>query len=563
MTYKKGKIILFVLLQEIIGLATPFLAGLLVQQLVYQNWNSFMYGVMILLVLPILEGIVFWLREHHLSLTIENAGLSLRRAMLKHMFNVPFSFFLSSKTGEQLTRYTEDIRVIVQSERFALESLRHIVAIIVITSVLTYQNWWLLSILVINIIIYLVQSKVINPYIRRLFASHMAYQDQANEYLRERMDILPLTRFSGSTEWEVKQFQEVVEKRGLPILQKTAMFRLLVSFISGMTQTGSILFIYGLGGYLLIQGNITLGGLVMATGYATRISGITDSITECYQKYKAALISRGRIQEVLTIPTEEQLTTGEVIKHVNKICLNHICFQYPDRKQVFGDLSLELRANEIVALVGASGAGKTTLTQILLGLLKIQKGSIMINDTIPFDQINMEHWRQHIAYAPQFPYFFTDTIQNNLMYSARMNEALLKRRLQQFDMDRMIANRVDGLHTMMSEKSGFSGGQKQRLGLARILSHEKPLLYILDEPTSFLDSFTEKKIMDVVVELKREAPVLLIAHRLSTVVHADRVILIEHGTIMEEGTYEELLGNNGRFSQLYEKELEQFHNAAG
>lgn len=558
MTYKKGKIISFVLLHEIIGLAYPFLAGLLVQYLVRSDWTSFMIGVATLLALPVLEGIVFWFRESHLSLTTENAGLTRRRVMLDHMFKVPFRFFISSKTGEQLTRFTEDIRVMVQYERLSLESLRHIVAVIVISSVLAYQNGWLLAILLFNISIYLLQNKVLNPYLEKLFVNHMSYQDQANEYLRERLDILPLTRFSGSTDWEVKQFQDVVESRGLPVLRKGILMNLLIRSISGLSQTGSILFIYLLGGYLLINGDITLGGLVMASGYAFRISTITDNFMEWFQKRKAALISKDRTQKILDLEMEEGLTTGQTIDQVNRIQLNHIYFQYPDRKQVFNNLSLELRSNEILALVGSSGAGKTTLSQILLGLLHIQKGSIIINDDIPFEHLNMAHWRKHIVYAPQFPYFFSDTLKNNLLYSECSNENLLQQRLQQFDMNVIIEGRELGLETPISDKSGFSGGQKQRLGLSRVLSQDKPLLYILDEPTSFLDSFTEKRIMEVIAELKKEAPVLLIAHRLSTVVHADRIIFVEHGEIIEEGTYEELLKKNGRFTQLYEKEIAQF-----
>lgn len=546
---------LLVGLHELETLAYPFVAGLLVERLVERDWSGFLASTLVLLTLPILEGVLYWGRETGSYLWSESRGAELRRRLLQHLLRVPFLRYLQSKTGDLLNRCVEDVRLLTEHDRLNLEGFRSALAIVVMAGLLATQHWLLLITVLGNGVIYLIESAVLTPRVRALFGKSMTQLDRSNEYLRERLEILPLTRFSGSIAWELRQYEQI-QRDGLVLQRRQALLNLIVRAVAGATLALNALLVYTVSGWLLVRGEISLGSLVISTAYMLRIAMASSQLFEWYRKSVAARLCQERVQGVLDLPEEGQLDAAGEVDRLETLELREVGFAYPGRPQVLTDVSMTLKRGEIVALVGSSGSGKSTLVDLILGLHPAQEGRVLINGSVALDALNIGAWRRRIAFAPQFPYFFSDAVAYNLSYGRPgLSPAALERMAERFGVHELILRRADGYKTRIVAQAGFSGGQRQRLGLVRTCLVEDPLLIILDEPTSALDSVTERRVMEIVAELKARAPVLLIAHRLSTVMYADRVVVLHEGRVAEQGTHAELLRGRGRYAELYSREL--------
>ncbi|WP_437877573.1 ABC transporter ATP-binding protein [Sorangium sp. So ce513] len=546
---------LLVGLHELETLAYPFVAGLLVERLVERDWSGFLTSTLVLLTLPILEGVLYWGRETGSYLWSESRGADLRRRLLQHLLRVPFLRYLQSKTGDLLNRCVEDVRLLTEHDRLNLEGFRSALAIVVMAGLLATQHWLLVITVLGNGVIYLLESAVLTPHVRALFGKSMTQLDRANEYLRERLEILPLTRFSGSVAWELQQYEQI-QRDGLVLQRRQALLNLIVRAVAGATLALNALLVYVVSGWLLVRGEISLGSLVISTAYMLRIAMASSQLFEWYRKSVAARLCKERVQGVLDTPEEGQLDAAGEVERLETLELRSVGFAYPGRPKILTDVSMSLKRGEIVALVGSSGSGKSTLVDLILGLHPAQEGRVLINGSVALDELNIGAWRRRIAFAPQFPYFFSDTVAYNLSYGRPgLSPAALERMAERFGVHELILRRADGYQTRIVAQAGFSGGQRQRLGLVRTCLVEDPHLIILDEPTSALDSVTERRVMEIIAELKARAPVLLIAHRLSTVMYADRVVVLHEGRVVEQGTHAELLRGRGRYAELYSREL--------
>lgn len=546
---------LLVALHELETLAYPFVAGLLVERLVERDWDGFLASTLVLLTLPILEGVLYWGRETGSFLWSESRGADLRRRLLQRLLRAPYLRFLQARTGDLLNRCVEDVRVLTEQDRLNLEGFRSALAIVVMVALLATQHWLLVLTILGNGVIYLLESAVLTPHVRALFGKSMTQLDRSNEYLRERLEILPLTRFSGSIAWELGQYEKI-QRDGLVIQRRQALLNLIVRSVSGATLALNALLVYGISGWLLVRGEISLGSLVISTAYMLRIAMASSQLFEWHRKAVAARLCQERTQGVLDQPEEGRLDAGGTVERMETLELQSVGFGYPDRPRVLSDVSMTLKRGEIVALVGSSGSGKSTLVDLILGLHPLQEGRVLINGSVALEDLNVGAWRERIAFASQFPYFFSDTVAYNLSYGRpSAGPAAVEQMAERFGVDELIKRRADGYQTRIVAQSGFSGGQRQRLGLVRTCLSEEPLLIILDEPTSALDSMTERRVMEIIAELKARAPVLLIAHRLSTVMYADRIVVLHEGRVAEQGTHAELLRGEGRYAELYSREL--------
>lgn len=237
-----------------------------------------------------------------------------------------------------------------------------------------------------------------------------------------------------------------------------------------------------------------------------------------------------------------------------KMELNKVSFRYDEgEKKVLDNLSLKIDKGSMVAFVGATGSGKTTLIDILTGLLTPDNGNLSIDNT-PINTENLESWQRNIAYVPQEVYLYDDTIQANITFGNKdlsYDEARMSRALEMAGVSDFVNNELpEGLDTVIGERGvRLSGGQRQRLGLARAL-YTEPTVLVLDEATSALDNITEKGIIESLLSLPDEITIVMIAHRLSTVQYADTIFILEHGSVVDKGTYHELVASNETFKKM-------------
>jgi ATP-binding cassette, subfamily C, bacterial len=281
--------------------------------------------------------------------------------------------------------------------------------------------------------------------------------------------------------------------------------------------------------------------------------GPVQEILAIQYAYNGARAALDRINRLMTIDLEPVFPHNANPfngKTTVSLRLHRICFRYGDGPRVLNDISLDIRAGEKVALVGASGGGKTTLVQVILGLYPPDSGQVLF-DNVPVSDIGMDVVRDNVATVLQHPALFNDSVRANLTLGRDIDERLLWQALDIAQLADVVRELEQGLDTLVGRNGiRLSGGQQQRLALARMVL-SNPRVVILDEATSALDTTTESRLHAALQQFLKGRTTLIIAHRLSAVKQADRALVFEDGRIVEEGSHEELIRNRGLYASLY------------
>lgn len=304
---------------------------------------------------------------------------------------------------------------------------------------------------------------------------------------------------------------------------------------------------------MVLLTDLSIGEMIAVFGYLWFMMGPVQEVLSIQYSFYGAKAALGRINELLHLPLEPQyphLENPFVDKHAVSVQLDNIKFAYGDGPYVLDGVNLEIKAGEKVALVGASGGGKSTLVQVLLGLYPPLFGDIKF-EQVPVSKIGMEVVREHVACVLQHPALFNDTVRMNLTLGRDVPDAALWRVLEVAQIKDVIESMPRGLDSLIGvDGIRLSGGQRQRIAIAR-MALTNPQVVILDEATSALDAETEAKLHIALAEFLKGRTMIIVAHRLSAVKQADTVYVFEDGKITEQGGHEELLNSNGLYAKLY------------
>ena len=302
---------------------------------------------------------------------------------------------------------------------------------------------------------------------------------------------------------------------------------------------------------MVLFSNLSIGEMFAVIGYLWFMVTPLQDLLQIVFSYQNATSALERLNTLLGLQQEpsypHEVNPFESSVN-NTIALENVCFSY-GKKQVLHDISMTIPAGKTVALLGHSGSGKTTLAHVILGLYAASSGQISVDET-PITKIGLDRLREHISLVLQNPRMFNDTLRQNLTLGREIKESVLYEVLQVAQLESVVAKLTDGLDTMIG-KDGIrlSGGERQRLAIARMLVSE-PNVIILDESTSALDIHTEHHLFDALRGYLKEKTMLIIAHRLSTVEHADMIYVLKEGRIIESGSPAELLGAGGHYSRF-------------
>ncbi len=300
------------------------------------------------------------------------------------------------------------------------------------------------------------------------------------------------------------------------------------------------------------KGEITVGDVLMYQAFFGAIIGSVSLLLMMYPQMMAGLESMRSIAEILESPDVEENEGKRVVKSVQgRITLDRLMYQYPktDRPAIV-DLSLDIRAGECVAFVGESGSGKSTLMNLLIGFRRPTSGRILL-DGQDMQELNLRTFRRHIAVVPQQTVLFSGTVRENITYGLdNVKEADVQQAVEMANVKEFASRLPQGLNTPVGPHGGkLSGGQRQRIAIARALLRN-PRVIILDEATSALDVISEHLVQEAINRLVKDRTTFIVAHRLSTIRHADRVVVMQDGRAVEVGTQSDLLAANGAFSRL-------------
>lgn len=296
--------------------------------------------------------------------------------------------------------------------------------------------------------------------------------------------------------------------------------------------------------------NLTVGSVVALIALIENAYTPIAIFNVLYVQYKLDKASYKRFEEFLGLKDDAQLRNGNAINaDVGEIAIKNLSFQYGERK-IIDDLSLSIKKGEKIAFVGESGSGKSTLIKILLGLLKYNQGKVRLGD-MELSGICLNNLYDRVSYLSQDAPVFDGTIKENLVFEKKVSEEQMLVALSEVQLSHLVENLAEGLNTEIGEKGTcLSGGEKQRLALARLWFEDSELV-ILDEATSAMDNLTEENVMKSVMQKMKDKTVIAIAHRLNSIVGFDRIILFREGKIVGQGTFEELLRTDSYFMDLY------------
>ena len=375
--------------------------------------------------------------------------------------------------------------------------------------------------------------------------------EQTQGAVAEMLEMIPVTRAHGLQEVEIKKMNKHLNQivnRGYQLDLVNALFG-SVSWV--MFQAFQVICL-AFTGVLACKGKISVGEVILYQNYFSQIVGQVSTLINIYPQICRGIESVNSIGDILAetkVEDNNSIVPLEELKGSVEFC--NVDFKYPDgEKLILDDFNLKVNPGESIAFVGESGAGKSTILNLLIGFIPPVNGKILI-DRINMVNLDINEYRRQIAVVPQNTILFSGTIRENITYGLEgITEEEINRVIEQVGLDDMIKGMPNGLDTQLGEHGDkLSGGQKQRISIARALVR-KPKIIIFDEATSALDSASEKKVQEATNNMMKNCTTFLVAHRLSTIKNADRIAVMENGKIIEIGNYEELMAKKGAFYKL-------------
>jgi len=486
-------------------------------------------------------------------------ALEIRKKVYSHLQKLNIGYFETAKTGDLSYRLTEDIdRIGEVVNKFFHQFIPCVLQLIAVMGYMIYLNWQLtLGALIIAPLM----AILIGWFGERLLSYSRQSQNRISDLsalLTEVFSGIRLIKAFVAEDYEIARFAEEAEQnRRAKYLSERV--KALQFVVVGFLEAMSVILLFFLGGWQISQGNLT------GTQFISYIAGVAlliDPIaitTANYGDFKQGEASSDRIFELLAIqPTVVEKPGATELPHVTgKVEYRNINFAYNSETPVLQNMSLLVLPGEMIALVGASGAGKTTLVNLLPRFYDPQAGQILI-DGIDIQDVTLNTLRRQIGIVPQETILFSGTIAQNIAFGQSYYELKdVQKAAEIANAHQFISEFPDGYHTWVGERGvNLSGGQKQRIAIARAVLLD-PRILILDEATSALDSESEGLVQEALERLMRDRTVFIIAHRLATVRRADRILVLEKGRIVESGTHEELLEKGDRYAGYYAQQFSQ------
>jgi ATP-binding cassette subfamily B protein len=564
-----------VILDAVISAINPLILRALIDNGIEQHDADLVIGLACFAGGLALFDAVLSLTERRISAVIgEGLIFDMRSKVFRHIQSMPLAFFTRTQTGALISRLNNDVLGAQQAFTDLLSNVvGNLVTVLIVLGTMFYLSWQITLAALILLPVFLVPARIVGRHLGSLTKEGYNLNSEMNMVMQERFNVggAMLVKLLGRPQVEADSFDAKAGRvRDIGIIQATYA-RL---FFVALTLTASLAtaIVYGFGGVAAVRGALALGTVVALTQYLTRLYGPLTQLSNLQLDVVTALVSFERLFEVLDIVPmiEEDPGAVDIPRGAVSIELDWVDFTYPGaeevslaslesvavlesgpRNEVLHDVSFRVEPGQMVALVGPSGAGKTTISSLIPRLYDVTAGSLKLNG-VDVRHATMQSIRDVVGVVTQDPYLFHDTLRANLLYAQpEASEREILASLDHAQIGHLVADLPDGLDTVIGERGyRLSGGEKQRVALARLIL-KAPDVVVLDEATAHLDSESEAAVQRALRETLSGRTSLVIAHRLSTVREADLLLVIDDGRVVERGTHASLLAQRGLYSELY------------
>jgi ATP-binding cassette subfamily B protein len=514
----------------------------------------------------------------------EGLIFDMRSQVFGHIQKMPIAFFTRTQTGALISRLNNDVIGAQQAFTDTLSSVvSNLISVALVLVVMFFLSWQITLISLIILPVFVLPAKRVGRKLSVITRESYGLNAQMNNTMNERFNVSGalLVKLFGRPAEERSAFEQKAGRvRDIGVTQ--AMYARF--FIAALTLTAALAtaVVYGWGGVQAVDGALSVGTVVALAAYLTRLYGPLTALSNVQIDVMTALVSFDRVFEILDLPPmiDDKPDAQPVPSGPARIEFDHVDFRYPTAdevslaslesvavldttvsQQVLFDVTFTAEPGQLIALVGPSGAGKTTISQLLPRLYDVTSGAIRINGADVRD-VTMESLTATIGVVTQDAHLFHETIRGNLLYAKPdATDAELDSALAGAQIATMVGTLPDGLDTVVGDRGyRLSGGEKQRIAIARILL-KAPEVVVLDEATAHLDSESEAAVQKALATALDGRTSLVIAHRLSTVREADMILVLDHGRIVERGRHDELLAADGQYAELYRIQFERQEQA--
>ena len=506
-----------------------------------------------LIITYILQQAMSFSRDYLLTVLSQRLSIDVILAYIRHIFELPMSFFATRRTGEIISRFTDANSIIDALASTILSLLLDVSILILVGSVLLAQNpnLFLLSLISVPIYMFIIFSfmKPFEKMNHDVMQSNSMVSSAIIEDINGIETIKSLTSEENRYQNIDSEFVDYLEKSF-----KLTKYSILQTNLKQGTKLVLNIFILWLGAQLVMSSKISIGQLITFNTLLSYFTTPMENIINLQTKLQSAKVANNRLNEVYLVESEFQVQENPVHSNflMGDIEFDDLSYKYGFGRDTLTDINLTIKEGDKVSLVGVSGSGKTTLAKMIVNFFDPYKGQITINHQ-DIKNIDKKILRRHINYLPQQAYIFNGSILENLTLggNSMISQEDILKACELAEIRQDIERMPMGYQTQLSDGAGLSGGQKQRIALARALLTKSPVL-ILDEATSALDVLTEKKVIDNLMSLT-DKTILFVAHRLSIAERTNRVIVLDQGKIIEVGSHQELIQAQGFYHHLFNK----------